>query len=83
MGFLDWFFGRSSGRDGSAPAKAIQVNSVAEEYQWMAAHHPGYRPVMQALQTIEGNPYDVLTWQNDQGEKVTVYFDISRFFGQF
>lgn len=83
MGLLDFFFGRGGGdRDGSSPEKAVVVGSVGEEYAWMQRHHPGFRPAMQALQEIEGKPYDVLTWRNDKGEERIVYFDISGFFGR-
>ena len=58
------------------------VASVGEEYAWMQRHYPGFQPGMQALQTIDGKPYDVLTWRNEKGEERTVYFDISRFFGR-
>lgn len=84
MGLLDFLFGRRWGgdRDGSCAEKAIVVAGVGEEYAWMQCHHPGFRPRMQALQHIRGKPYDVLTWHNDRGEQVVVYFDISRFFGR-
>jgi hypothetical protein len=83
MGLLDFLFGRrSSDRDGSSPAKAIIVGSVEEEYEWMQRHCPGFRPQLQSLQRIKGQPYDVLTLQNDRGEERTVYFDVSRFYGR-
>jgi hypothetical protein len=82
MGLLDFLFGRrGADRDGSSPEKAIVVGSVGEEYAWMQRHNPGFQPEMQSLQHIEGKPYDVLTWRNDNGEERTVYFDISEFFG--
>jgi hypothetical protein len=83
MGLFDFLFGRRGDRDGSTPEKAIVVGSVGEEYQWMQRHCPGFQPNMQALQMIDDKPYDVLTWRNDRGEERTVYFDISRFYGQF
>jgi len=83
MGLLDWLFGRRGGhRDGSSPEQAIVVGSVGEEYAWMQRHCPWFQPGTQSLEQIEGKPYDVLTWRNDQGEERTVYFDISRFFGR-
>jgi hypothetical protein len=84
MGFFDFLFGRRSGdRDGSSPEKAIVVGSVGEEYQWMQGYCPGLQQEMQALQQIDGKPYDVHTLRNSQGQERTVYFDISRFYGQF
>ena len=58
------------------------VGSVGEEYEWMQRHHPGFHPEGQALQQIDGKPYDVLTWRNPRGEERVVYFDISGFFGR-
>ena len=81
MGFFNWLFGRAGG-DGSSAAKAVVVGSVDEEYAWIQRHCPGFRFRMQALQEIEGKPYDVLTLRNAAGEERTVYFDISRFFGK-
>jgi hypothetical protein len=80
MGLFGWLFG--SGRDGSSLARAIVVGSIGEEYAWVQRRCPGFRPQMQALQEIDGRPYDVLTLRNDRGEERTVYFDISRFYGK-
>jgi hypothetical protein len=84
VGLLDFLFGRRGGgdRDGSSPEKAVVVASIGEEYAWMQRHCRGFQPGMQSLQHIDGKPYDVLTWSNDQGEERTVYFDISSFFGR-
>jgi len=83
MGILNFLFGKSgSNLDGSSPQKAIRVADVGEEYRWVQRHCPGFRPVMQALHQLGGAPYDVLTLENDRGEKRTVYFDISSFFGK-
>lgn len=83
MAFFDFLFGRRAvDRDGSCPEKAIVARNVGEEYQWMQRHCPGFKPQMQALQHIDGKPYDVLTWRNDRGEQRKVYFDISAFFGR-
>jgi len=69
-------------RDGSTPEKAIMVQNIGEEYQWMQRNCPGFTPGMQALSEINGKPYDVLTWRNGRGDQRTVYFDISSFFGR-
>lgn len=83
MGLFDFLFGRrGQGRDGSSPGKAIVVGSVAEEYQWLQRHCPGFRLEMQSLQEIDGKPFDVLTGQDGSGEKRAFYFDISGFFGR-
>jgi hypothetical protein len=80
MGVLSFLFG--SRRDGKSPRTAIVVNSIAEEYQWMQEHYPGFQPERQTLAYSDGKPYDALSWKNDRGEVVTVFFDISRFFGK-
>jgi hypothetical protein len=71
-----------SSHDGSRPSKAILVASIAEELAWMQQHYPGFQPGLQVLQQIDGKQVDVLTWSNDRGEKRTVYFDISEFYGK-
>ena len=83
MGLLSFLFGKGDSRDGLSPEKAVVVNSVGAEYEWIQRNCPGFRLVMQALQEVEGAPYDVLTLRNARGEEKTVYFDISRFFGKF
>ena len=81
MGLFNWLFGNS--REQRAGAKnAIPVDSVREEYEWVEQNLPGYHPASQALQKIDGKPYDVLTVKNDAGEERTLYFDISSFFGK-
>lgn len=81
MGLLGWLFG-GAGAGGSSPERAIVVGSVAEEYAWLRRHCPGFRPHMQALQHIDGKPYDVQTLRSEDGRERVVYFDISRFFGR-
>jgi hypothetical protein len=80
MGLLRFLFGSS--RDGKSPRTAIVVNSIAEEYQWMQQHYPGFQPDIQTLTYSDGKPHDALRWKNEKGEVVTVFFDISRFFGK-
>lgn len=82
MGLLDRLLSQGGG-DGSSPAQAVVVGSVAEEYAWVQRRCPGFQPQMQALQQIDGRPYDVLTLRNAKGEERKVYFDISRFYGTF
>lgn len=83
MGLLDFLFRRGRrDQDGSSAEKAIVVRSIAEEYQWVQRHCPGFLPGGQALMEIEGKPDDVLTLRSPGGEERKVYFDISRFFGK-
>ena len=81
MDMLGWLFGRRDG-DGSSAAQAVVVGSVGEEYAWIRRHCLGFKPTMQALQQIDGKPYDVHTLRNAAGQQRTVYFDISRFYGK-
>ncbi len=81
MGLYNWLF-KSAGGDGSSAAQAIVVSSVSKEYAWVRRHCPGFQSQMQALQVIEGKPYDILTLRNAAGEERTIYFDISQFFGK-
>lgn len=83
MGLFDFLFGRRGPDwDGSCAEKAVVVGSVAEGYAWMQRHCPGFHPGRQALQEIDGKPYDVLTWRNNRGEERTASFDLSGFFGR-
>jgi hypothetical protein len=81
MGIFDKFSSHRR-RDGSSPEKAIAVGSGPEEYKWVARHCPGFEVELQALIHVDGSPYDVLTLSNKKGQKQTVYFDISKFFGK-
>lgn len=70
-------------RDGKSITQAIKVKSVAEEYEFVKSHCINCRLLNQSL-IIEGDkPYDVLNLENDKGEKVSYYFDVSSFFGEF
>jgi hypothetical protein len=82
MGFFSFLFGRGNGRDGSSPDKAIVAASVAAEYDWLAKNYPGFTPMRQSLQDIEGKPYDVIVLRLAPGEEKTLYFDISSFYGK-
>jgi hypothetical protein len=68
--------------DGSSAGAAIPVPGVDAEYQWLATHRPGWRPVRQALLVgSKGAAYDVITiTRGTQSEDI--YFDISGFFGK-
>lgn len=75
--------------DGSSFEKAIVIlkkntmEGIAEEYKWLKENYPGYTFISQSL-THKGNKsYDILTIQTKDGEKKSVYFDITGFFGKF
>jgi len=78
-----------AGRDGSSFVKAIIIKETSEttgvpaEYTWLKEHYPGYRFQQQSLVYDKNTPYDILEIITAQGEKKSVYFDISNFFGKF
>lgn len=69
-------------RDGSSFEKAIVVNSVREEYEWMRDHHPEAQMKMQSLSKNKSKYYDILTLVMPDGSERDFYFDISRFYGK-
>lgn len=66
--------------DGKSPKTAYRVHSIREEYQIMA--ELGYQVHSQSLMTHGDTPYDMLTGKHKEtGKEVSLYFDISSFFG--
>jgi hypothetical protein len=66
--------------DGKTAETAYRVLTIREEYFVMK--QLGYRVTMQALVTTTDKAYDVLSGHDDKTNKdVSVYFDISSFFG--
>jgi hypothetical protein len=77
-----------AGGDGSSLEKAVIVKAATEktgvdaEYDYIAKHYPGYKRGPQSLQNIKGRAYDVIEFTTAKGEKKTIYFDITAFFGK-
>ena len=69
-------------RDGSSFQKAIKVNSIPEEYQYVKKICPTCQFVMQSLAFHKNKPYDILEYKNPDGKTVSYYFDISNFYGK-
>jgi hypothetical protein len=69
-------------QDGSSPARAVPVNSVGEEYEWMRLHCAGLKLVKQSLCELDGKPFDVHTLRDANAAEREVYFDISSFYGK-
>lgn len=66
---------------GSSEQTAIKATSIAFEYQWIAKHRPGWKPVSQALLINDADePFDRITIEKG-GKTEAIYFDISSFFG--
>ena len=63
-------------------ATRVVVPSIPAEYAWVKKKYPGARVEMQALGKCDGAPADELYVRTAQGKRVTLYFDISSFFGK-
>jgi len=63
-------------RDGSSAANAIVVRSVAEEYEWLACHLPGYTLGFQKLMRVKNNRIDVLNVYSEAWGVRDVYFEL-------
>jgi hypothetical protein len=81
MGLFRGLFKRNGG-EGLSPERAVVVESIGEEYEWMRRHCAGLKPVKQSLCHIDGKPYDVQTLRDERGDERLVYFDISSFYGK-
>ena len=80
---------QSADRDGSSYEKAIIINETHEssgvdaEYAWLKQKYPGYRSQGQALLFKNNKPFDLIHVLTADGNKIDVYFDISKFYGKF
>ena len=72
----------NSERDGSSFQKAIIANSIAEEYEYARKVCQNCQLLGQALTEHKGKPYDILNFRKPNGEEISYYFDISKFFGK-
>ncbi|WP_208510788.1 hypothetical protein [Variovorax paradoxus] len=67
--------------DGKAPASAIHVLFIEEEYEWLAAKR--LKPVRQSLRNADpAATYDVFTTEDERGGRGEVFFDITRLFAK-
>jgi|SRR3954464_427663 len=76
------------------PARGLSCNSaivinatteqtgIAEENAWISENYPGARKVGQSLLTCNGKTADQVDVETANGRKVSIYFDISNFFGK-
>jgi len=56
---------------------------IAEEHAWIQENYPGAQtPVQQSLTKCGDKPVDQIEINTANGRKVTLYFDISNFFGK-
>src|SRR5437016_4150009 len=59
-----------------------EQTGIAEENAWIKENYPGATKVGQALMTCNDKPADQVDIETANGRKVSVYFDISNFFGK-
>ncbi|MEA2337881.1 MAG: hypothetical protein QOE82_1888 [Thermoanaerobaculia bacterium] len=77
------------------PARGLSCNSaivlkatseqagIAEEHAWIQENYPGAQvPVQQSLTKCGDKPVDKIEIETANGRKVSIYFDISNFFGK-
>jgi len=76
------------------PARGLSCNSaivinattertgIAEENAWIKENYPGAKKVGQELTTCNGKSADQVNIETENGRKVSIYFDISNFFGK-
>jgi len=57
-------------------------DGIAKEKAWINENYPGAKIVKQALTTCNDKPADQLDVETANGRSVSVYFDISNFFGK-
>lgn len=81
MSFLNWLLGKNK-KIGTSFENAIIVKSVAAEYLWMQKYYKNFFPIEIEICEFNNKFYDILTWGNNEGEFVLVYFEISSFYGK-
>jgi len=59
-----------------------ESTGVSAEYAWLRQRYPGYRIVNQTLTFQNKKPYDIIKIIIKEGKEVSVYFDISNFYGK-
>ena len=77
------------------PARGLSCNSaivinattekagIAEENAWIQENYPGAKKVKQALTKCNDKMADVVDIETANGRTVSLYFDISNFFGKY
>ncbi len=68
--------------DGLSCAARVVAPSIPAEYAWVRKRYPGAKVEMQALGKCDGVPVDELYVRTSEGRRITLYFDISKFFGK-
>ena len=60
-----------------------EMKGVSAEYEWLDKNYPGYVSEGQALLYNNSRPYDKINIKTKDGKHISVYFDISNFFGKW
>jgi hypothetical protein len=61
---------------------ATERDGIAKENAWIAENYPGAKKVGQSLTTCNDKPADQVDIETANGQKRSVYFDISKWFGK-
>lgn len=69
-------------RDGSSFEKAIIAKSISSEYEYVRKVCSDCQFLGQSLVFKKKKPFDILKFKKPNGEEVSYYFDISKFFGK-
>jgi antitoxin component YwqK of YwqJK toxin-antitoxin module len=59
-----------------------EANGVRAEAKWIRKHYPGWTQSIQALVIERGRNYDQIEYTSPEDERVTIFFDITDFFGK-
>ena len=57
-------------------------DGIAKENAWIAENYPGAKKGYQALTSCNDKPADQVDIETANGQKVSIYFDISKWFGK-
>ena len=69
-------------RNGSSFEKAIIAKSISSEYEYARKVCSDCQLLGQSLVFEKKKPYDILKFKKPNGEEVSYYFDISKFYGK-
>ena len=68
--------------DGSSFQKAIKVSSISQEYKYVKKDCQNCQLLGQSLVFKNKKPYDILKLKQINGDTISYYFDISKFYGR-
>lgn len=77
-----------AGGDGNSVENAVIIKAPNElagvrgEYDWIRKNHPDWQLVEQSVLNAGGKVYDKMDFQTPDGRPVTLFFDITDFFGK-